>query len=193
MTCLILSLILSPFRVLSPFRSAIPFRVLSPFRSAFPFRVLSPFRSAFYPHSVPLFRSAFYPNSVPLFRSAFYPHSVPRFIPIPFRFSVPLFRSVPPFRHSGSAFYPNPCESGESIQKSNSNFCESTSQIWQKSSIYYLLATLIIYYRHSYRENTSMIKDITCLDVYLLHNFMLSGKQFTVANIERLYLSEVFD
>ena len=85
-----------PFRVLSPFRSAIPFRVLSPFRSAFPFRVLSPFRSAFYPHSVPLFRSAFYPHSVPLFRSAFYPHS------------VPLFRSVPPFRHSGSAFYPNP-------------------------------------------------------------------------------------
>ena len=78
------------------------------------------------------------------------------------------------------------------MQKSNSNFCESTSQISQKSSIYYLLATLIIYYRHN-RDNTSMIKDITCLDVYLLHNFMLSGKQFTVGNIERLYLSEVFD
>ena len=73
MTCPILSLILSPFRVLSPFRSAfyphsvprfipIPFRVLSPFRSAFPFRVLSPFRSAF------PFRSA-----IP----------VPRFIPTP--------------------------------------------------------------------------------------------------------------
>ena len=42
MTCLILSLILSPFRVLSPSRSAIPFRVLSPFRSAFPFRSAIP-------------------------------------------------------------------------------------------------------------------------------------------------------
>ena len=41
MTCLILSLILSPFR------SAFPFRVLSPFRSAFPFRVLSqPFENS---------------------------------------------------------------------------------------------------------------------------------------------------
>ena len=81
MTCLILSLILSPFRVLSPFRSA------------------------FYPHSIPPFRSAFYPHSVPPFRSAFYPHSVPRFIPIPFRISVPRFIPIPfrlsvPLRHS---------------------------------------------------------------------------------------------
>ena len=104
MTRLILSLILSPFRVLSPFRSAFPFRILSPFRSAIPFRVLSPFRSAFYPHSVP----RFYPHSVPLFRSAFYPHSVPLFRSAFYPHCVPLFRSVPPFRHSGSAFYPNP-------------------------------------------------------------------------------------
>ena len=84
MTCLILSLILSPFRVLSPFRSAF-----------YP-HFVPLFRSAFYPHSVPLFRSAFPFRVLSLFRSAFYPHS------------VPLFRSVPPFRHSGSAFYPNP-------------------------------------------------------------------------------------
>ena len=96
MTCLILSLILSPFRVLSPFRSAIPFRVLSPFRSAFPFRVLSPFCSAFPFRVVSPFRSAFPFRVLSPFRSAFYPHS------------VPLFRSVPPFRHPGSAFYPNP-------------------------------------------------------------------------------------
>ena len=79
---IILSLILSLFRVLSPFRSAFyPHSV--PRFIPIPFRVLSPFRSAFYPHSVPLFRSAFYPHSVPLFRSAF-----------PFRSAIPVPRYI---------------------------------------------------------------------------------------------------
>ena len=69
------------------------------------FRVLSP-RSAFYPlvpRFIPSFRllsprSVFYPlvpSFIPSFRSR---HSVP---------AIPFRRSVPPFRHSASAFYPN--------------------------------------------------------------------------------------
>ena len=97
-----------PFHHSVPRFIPIPFCVLSPFCSAFYPHSVPPFRSRFYPYSVPLFRSTFYPHSVPLFLSAFYPHSVP-----PFRFafyphSVMPFRSVPPFSHSGSAFYPNP-------------------------------------------------------------------------------------